>query len=157
MRPTDCPRRNTRPPRHLRSAGFSLLEMVAAAALLAGTLVPAIAAMREGMRVSREATRRNLLATYAVQVMEQQGAQAMRDWTNATTTGDFAVDGYANLRYTTTRSDSAGAGGIVGRLMNIEATVYDDENGDSNLTAGELNVVFRTKVSKLLSYENEPN
>ena len=134
-----------------------MLEMIAAAALLAGTLVPALAAMREGMRVSREATRRNLLATYAVQVMEEQGAQAMRDWTNATTTGNFAVDGYPNLRYTTTRSDAVADGGIVNQLMNIEATVYDDENGDAGLTAGELNVVFRTKVSKLLSYENEPN
>ena len=149
--------RRMRSPRLPTRNAFTLLELIAAAALVAGTLVPATAIMRRAMELSRDATQRNLLGIYAVRVLETQSAQAMRNWTNATVTGDFSAEGYSSIRYTATRSDDPANGGIIGRLMHIQATIYDDANGNAALDAGEVQVAFRTKVAKLSSYENEPN
>lgn len=145
-----------RPPRRIASRGFSLLEVALAAVLIAGTLVPAATVLREAMQLSREATRRGLLGVLAVKMTEDQQARTMRSWTSATETGDFSADGYPALRYVVERSDDPADNGIVNRLMQIKTTVYDDENGDLALTSGEVNVVVRTKVAKLLSYENQP-
>jgi len=44
--------------------------MLAATAIVAGTLAPALAVMRDAMAISREAVQRNLVSNYAVQVLE---------------------------------------------------------------------------------------
>ena len=64
--------------RDRRYDGFSLVEMLAAVALVAGTLAPAIVVMRDAMAISREAVQRNLVANYAVQVLEGQAASTMQ-------------------------------------------------------------------------------
>ena len=79
--------------------GFSLVEMMAATALVAGTLAPALAVMRDAMAVSREGVRRSLVANYAVQVLESQAALVMQNWTNGTVDGQL-------LRPTATRRSS---------------------------------------------------
>jgi hypothetical protein len=145
-----------RPPRTPRRA-FSLVEMVAATALMAATLAPALAVMRDAMAVSREGVKRNLLANYAMKVLEEQSALVMQNWTGGTATGNFASDGNSTLRYIATKSDAPASGGLTNRLMHIQVTTFEDANGNSAADASELKINFRTKVAKLLTYENETN
>lgn len=135
--------------------GFSLLEMAVAAALVTGTLVPALAVIRDSMAKSREMHQSGLLANYAVQMLEDQVALAARNWTNATLSGNFSGDGHSEIRYTATKSDDPGDGGIVGQLMSVSVTVYEDANNNTTLDTGELQETYRTKVAKLNTYENE--
>lgn len=140
-----------------RRHGFSLVEMIAATALMAGTLAPALAIMRDAMAISRECTTRTLLANYAVQVLESQSALVMQNWTNETATGNFATDGHSTLKYEAVKSDAPASGGLADRLMHIQVTVYEDIDSDSIADAGEMKVKFRTKVAKLASYQNASN
>ncbi len=128
-----------------------------ATALVAGTLAPALAVMRNAMTASREANCRNLLANYAVATLENLQVATMQSWTTGTTTGNFATDGNASVRYSATRSDAPASGGLTNRLMHIQVTVYDDANGNLALDANEIAVRFRTKVSKLATYQNVAN
>ncbi len=132
-----------------------MLEMVMAATLVTGTLVPTMAVMREAMAKSRDLNRRNLLSNYAVSVLESQAATAMTNWTSATTAGNFTADGHVQIRYNVTRSDDPASGGITGQLMHIQVTVFDDADNDSTADATELSVLYRTKVARLQSYEDE--
>lgn len=131
--------------------------MIAATALVASTLAPALAVMRDAMSASREANRRHLMANYAVTVLEYAAAASMQNWGSDTSTGNFATDGYPTIRYQLTRSDSPANGGVAGRLLHLRVTVYDDVDNDSIADANENKVRFRTKVAKLLTYQNEPN
>lgn len=136
-------------------SGFSLLEMAFATALLAGTLVPALAVMRDAIAISRETETRALLVNYAVLKIEEYASLAIATWGEATNTEDFTADGYANIMCISTTSDEPSDGGIVDGLMSVEVTVFDDENGNSTLDSGELSVEMRTKVAKLGTYEHE--
>ena len=138
-----------------RVAGFSLLEMLLATALVAGTLVPTMSVMREAMQRSREAAQQTRLAMYAVELLEGAAARTMHDWTSDVSEGNFAADGFPRVRFSLSRSDAPSDGGVINRLMHIQVEVYDDRNNDSIWTLGEPQVAFRTKVAKLLSYENE--
>ena len=140
-----------------RQQGFSLVEMIAATALIAGTLAPALVVMRDAMTVSRETTRRQLLANYAVEGLERYAALTMQNWSNGTTTSSASADGHPTIRTQVVKSDSPVNGGIVGRLMHIQLTAYDDADNDSTLDANELKVQVRTKIAKLTTYENEAN
>jgi len=133
-------------------SGFSLLELIAATALVALTIVPALSLMRDAMAQSRAMNRRNLLAIYAVQKLEEQSAFAMQYWTNATDEDNFAAYGHH-----LSRSDAVADGGIVDRLARIQVIVFDDVDGNLLPGANELQVQFRTKVAKLVTYENESN
>jgi type II secretory pathway pseudopilin PulG len=136
---------------------FSLVEMVAATALIAGVLAPALVAMRDAMTISRETTGRQLLANYAVQGLESYAASTMQNWTTGTFTTSAAADGHPSIRTVVTSSDVPANGGIAGRLMHLRLTVYDDSDNDSVQDANELSVRLRTKVAKLATYENEAN
>ena len=129
--------------------------MAAASVIVAGSIVPALAIVRDAMATSRELHRRNLLANYAIHILEERISIVATNWSNATNTGDFASDGHANIRYSATTSDDPSDGGITGQLMNVEVTVYDDEDADDSLDIGELRETYRTKTAKLNSYENE--
>ena len=131
--------------------------MIAATALVAGTLAPALAVMRNAMASSRELSQRNLLANYAVRSLEVASGTTMQAWTTGTTAGDFAADGYSTIRYSITRSDAPANGGVTNRLMHVQVTTYADANGNAALDANEIAVRLRTKVAKLLTYANEPN
>ena len=131
--------------------------MIAATSLVAGTLAPALGVMRDAMSASRDAHRRHLMANYAVSVLEYAAAASMQSWGSDTSTGNFASDGYPTLRYQLTRSDSPASGGVAGRLLHLQALVYDDVDNDSIADAAERKIRFRTKVAKLLTYQNEPN
>jgi hypothetical protein len=133
------------------------MEMIAATALTAGTLAPALAVMRDAMAVSREGVKRSLLANYAAKVLEEQSALVMQNWTSATSSGNFSSDGNSTLKWIAVKSDAPASGGLTNRLMHIQVTTYEDVNGNSTADSTELKVYFRTKVAKLLSYESEPN
>ena len=149
------PRRSARHRRFAR--GLSLLETVAAAAIMTATLVPTMSALREGMLRSRNAAQREMLANYAVRLLEEYASLTMQSWTTGTTTGNFSSEGRSTLKYSVVRSDQVASGGIVNRLMHIQVTVYEDANANSTADAGEQKVYFRTKVAKLASYVNAPN
>lgn len=134
---------------------FSLLEMVMASTLMVSALVPTMAVMRDAMAKSRDLHRRNLLANYAVRVVESQAAAVMVNWTSANTSGNFASDGHTNVRFTCSRSDVPADGGLTGQLMHIQVTVFDDVDDDGSHDANENSVFYRTKVARLESYENE--
>ncbi len=126
-----------------------------AAVLVTGTVVPALVVIRDAMAQSREMHKRKLLANFAVLILEEQAAYAAMNWTNATDENDLASYGYADLAFNLRRSDDPGYGGIVGQLMHIGVTVFDDLDADQLPDANETQVTFRTKVAKLNSYENE--
>lgn len=138
-----------------RCAAFSLLEMVMASALIAGSLIPTLSVIRDALAKSRDLSRRNLLSNYAVSILERQTAINMKVWSNSSTTGSFATDGHAQIRYTQLSSDDPANGGITNQLMHIQVKVFDDADGDSVADSGELTVNYRTKIAKLQSYDDE--
>ena len=138
--------------------GFSLLEMVMAAALVTGTVVPALSVIRDSMKQSRTLHRQKLLANYAVRILEHQVSHAAINWwsySEDNTINYYTGDGHTGLRVYLDRSDDPVDGGLTGQLMNIEVTVYDDANGSGTLDGTDPQETCRTKVAKLNSYEND--
>lgn len=133
--------------------GYSLLEVMLASAICASALVPALAILRDGLLAAETIDTRQKLVIYGIQKMEEQMALVAASWATGTTSGNYSADGYTSIRYSATRSDSGGSGGITNRLMNISVTIYNDDNGNSALDSGEPNTTFTTKVSKLATYE----
>ncbi len=131
---------------------YSLVEVVAAIGLMAATLVPAVELVRDGMELSEETDRRQLLALYAASQVEQQLGVAAMTWATGSYTGDYAADGHADIRFETICTDNPLSGGITDSLMDIRTTVYYDDNQDDALTAGELSCSYRTKIGKFATY-----
>jgi len=134
--------------------GFSLLEMVMATALVIGVLAPALAVVRDAMASSRTVNYRNLLANYAVFVMEKEIAATATSWTTGSTYGDLASEGHSQIRYSVTKTDETSGGGIEDQLMHIHVSVFFDEDSDAYQDEDELSVTYRTKVANLESYHN---
>ena len=145
--------RRNRLHRRLPRTGYSLLELVAAVALIAGTLVPAMELMRDGLQMSIEPDRRVLLAGYGVSEMERLLGATAAVWTTGATTGDFAADGNADVRFDAVVSDDPLSCVILGALMDLQVTTYWDEDGDDTLDAGEPRCDFRTKLGRFATYE----
>ena len=138
-----------------RSGGFSLLEVVAAAALMTLALVPALVILRDGMKWSRDVDTREKLLLYGVSKLEEHTALAAATWTSITTSGDFSADGHADLRFNVTRSDNPANGGLTDQLMAVSVTTYADQDSDDTLDVGEPRLVVTTKIGKFASYESE--
>lgn len=140
---------------HLASRrGFSLLEVVMAAALAGIALVGALELLRDGMDLGQTIDHRQLLTNYAVSKLEEQLSVAAATWTNGTWSGNFAADGHPQVRFVAVRSDAVASGGIVDRLMHVQVTTYWDANGNNNLDASEDRCNFRTKIGKFATYES---
>lgn len=135
------------------NAAYSLVEVVAAVALMAATLVPAISFVRDAMEVSVEADERQLICLYAVSQVEALLAATAHTWAGGTQSGDYSADGRADIRFEAVADDATLSGGIPGSLMNIEATVYVDADADDTLDADELSCFFRTKLARFNTYE----
>ncbi|WP_146571257.1 hypothetical protein [Botrimarina hoheduenensis] len=133
--------------------GYSLLELVAALALVAGTLVPALELMRHGLQQSIETDRRLQMASYAVSQMEKQLAATAATWAVGSYTGDYAADNNADIRYAAVCSDDPLNGGVTGLLMDLRVTTYYDANGDDALTSDEPRCDFRTQLGRFSTYE----
>lgn len=136
-----------------QTAAYSLLELVFAIALVSGTLVPALALIRDSMELSETTDQHALLTNYAICKLEEQLAIAAAAWTSGVAEGDFAADGHSSIRFIVTRSDAVADGGLVGQLMHLEATCYVDEDSDDALDATEPQCHYRTKIGKFASYE----
>jgi hypothetical protein len=133
---------------------MSLLELVAALAILALTLVPALRLMRDGLTWSRDNETRSVLTTFCVSKMEEYLNLSAATWTTTTATGNFSAEGYPLVKFQVTRSDSGGAGGISGQLMAITVTTWNDANNDGAVTSGEASVELATKVARMALYES---
>jgi hypothetical protein len=129
------------------------LEVVLASAICASALVPALAILRDGILAAETIDTRHALLLYSVRKMEEQLAVVAANWTTGSASGDFSSEGHADIRYSVSRSDSAGNGGISNRLMAVTVTAYADDDGDDSLDAGEPRVILSTKISKLIAYE----
>lgn len=134
-------------------AGYSLIEVVAAIALMSATLVPAMQLVRRGMEVGEETDRRSLLAAYGVSQLEQQEAAVATSWSTGTLSSDYAADGHPDIRFDTVTSDDPLSGGVIDVLMDLRTTVYYDANGNNALDSDELRTEYRTKVGRFATYE----
>jgi hypothetical protein len=132
---------------------YSLLEVVLASAICATALVPALLILRDGILAAEKIDARHMVLIYGVEKMEEQLAVVAGTWAQGSLAGDFAADGHPGIRYTVSRSDSAGSGGITDRLMSITVTAYSDDDGDDALDANEPQTTLTTKISKLATYE----
>lgn len=137
------------------TSGHTLLELIMATAIVAATLVPALKLLRDGMDLSREIDRRNMMAMYCVATLEEQLAIVGASWVLGSASGDYASDGYPDLRFIVERSDQLSAGGIANRLMSVVVTVYDDVDQNDVMGAEEPRVVFRSKMARLATYTYE--
>lgn len=137
------------------TGGYSLVELIAASAILATTLTPALELVRDGIELSQESVQRQILAMYAVSQVEEHLALSAATWATGSYSGSLATDGHSSLRYDTFCSDSPADGGVEDRLMTILSTTYYDDNGDTVLSAGELSCTFQTKLARLATYEDE--
>ena len=140
---------------HIRASrsGYSLIELVAASAILAATLVPALELVRDGIDLSEESAQRQLLTGYAVSQIEQYSALSAATWTTGSYSGSMAADGHNLVRYETSCSDAPAVGGIPDQLMVIQTTTFYDNNGDGLLSSGELSCNLQTKLCRFPTYE----
>ena len=136
-------------------SGHTMLELVAAGVLLAVTLVPALRMMRDGMTISSQIENRGLMTMFCVSKLDEGLALAAANWASGTFTGSFVADGYAQLRYRTVTSDAVAAGGIVGRLMSVTTTVWQDTNGNAVHDSGESSVVYASKIANMAVYQDD--
>ena len=137
------------------ATGYTLLELVMATFIMAAVLVPALALMRESMQLSGKVETRGMLNTLCVSKLEEHLALAAVSFSDATVTGNFNGIGQSGLRFRVVRSTNPADGGIADRLMAITVTIWQDDDADTVLDAGEANVSLSTKLAKMVVYQNE--
>jgi hypothetical protein len=135
--------------------GQTLLELVAATTILALTLVPTLRMMRDSLRVARDTEQANQVATLAASKLEEQLALTAASWSTATIAGDFATEGFPQVRFQVVRSDNPGDGGTPGSLMAITSTVWCDHSTNGQWDPGEPRSVFATKLARIAAYGYE--
>ncbi|MCG8584159.1 MAG: hypothetical protein MI757_05550 [Pirellulales bacterium] len=132
--------------------GTSLLEMTVAVGLLALALVPGLRLMRDAMQWGGEINDREMIVTLCVSTLEENLATVANSWTEATSTGSFAGQGYADLRYSVSASEQTSDGGMPDQLMAVTVTVWHDANGNGSLDSEESFTTMASKVAKLATY-----
>ena len=133
--------------------GMSLTEVLAATVILGTTIVPALQFVRDGMTLSRDNETRHAITNFCISKMEEHLALSAAAWTNGTFTGDFTSEGYSSIKFTVTRSDAVASGGVVGKLMAVTVTVWNDTNGNGSIDSGELQITMASKISKMSVYQ----
>lgn len=133
-------------------AAHTLLELIAATALLSITLVPALRLLRDSFEQGERIETIAAMTTLCVSKLEEHLNLAGAAWAAGTTAGDFSAEGRADLRYVAVRSDDAAAGGITDRLMAVTVTVWQDLDGDGSKDSGEPFVDLASKVAKMVRY-----
>ena len=139
----------------MRRRGNSIIEVVAASVILATALVPALRMMRDSLTVSRDVELADAMATNCASKLEETLNNVCGAWNTTTLSGNYAAQGYGQLRYSVTKSDQMSDGGFPNRLMAITAEVWDDANNNNALDANEHRVRFSTKMAKSVSYNYE--
>ncbi len=141
--------------RPARRSGLTLLEVIAATSLMAIALVPTLRLMRDSMKLGRRVEMLNLVTTECVNQLEEHLNLTAATWSTTTSTGALAANGYPTVRYQVTCSDQVAAGGLPDQLMAVQATVWEDQNSNGALDNNEPHSILRSKIAKLLTYENE--
>ena len=137
---------------HLRCRGYSLLETLAAGAVMAIVLVPSYEAMRRGLEWSRDAEALQTTTTLCVSKMEERMSVVAATFASGTQSGDFSGDGFSEFHFHCESTDALASGGIPDRLMVVTTNVWKDEDGDGLLDQGEITTELTTKVAKMTTY-----
>ena len=127
---------------------FTFVELIAAIAILAITLVPATQYLAGSMTLRRRLERNSVMVMLAIQTIEQQMAVINGGFTTAQETGTFAAQGQPEIAYERIRTDATAQGGIPDLLMVITVRVWSDDNGNVLLDAGESVVELHTKMAR---------
>lgn len=122
-------------------------------ALMALVLAPTLKVMRDGVELGRKIESREMVNAFCISKLEEQLALAAAEFTEATATGTFAADGYAQFHWQAIRSTDPSDGGMEDRLMAVTVVVWDDEDGSGTLGTSEPQATFATKVAKLALYQ----
>ena len=128
--------------------GFTFVELIAAIAVLAITIVPATQYMADSMTLRRRLERERVMVILAIQQIEQQMAVINGGFTTAQETGRFTPQGHPKIAYERIRTDATTQGGIPGLLMGITVRVWSDGNGNLVRDAGEPMVELHTKMAR---------
>ncbi len=132
-----------------RTAGQTLLELIAATTIVSIALVPALRLMRDSIGNGAQAENANILATYSMSKLEEHMALTAANWDTTTAAG--AIPNYPGMRFQVTKIDE----GIGSGLMRITSIAYEDGNGNSTWDATERRVIFVTKVARNAAYALE--
>ncbi len=127
---------------------FTFVELIAATAVLAITIVPATKYLADSMTLRRHLERDRVMVILAIQTIEQQMAVINGGFTTAQETGTFASQGHPEIAYERIRTDAMAQGGISDLLMVITVRVWSDNNGNVLLDAGESLVELHTKMGR---------
>ena len=109
-----------------RHRGFTFVELIAAIALLAITIVPATQYFANSMKLRRDLERDRAMVLLATQLVEAQMCTAYGSFTTAYVVNTFASQGLPDVAYKIRRSDSAYYDGIPDLLMTIRVRVWTD-------------------------------
>jgi hypothetical protein len=139
---------------HPLRRGTSLLELTVAVGLLALALVPGLRLMRDAMDWGGDIDNRELIVTLCVSTLEENLAKVASDWSATTATGSFASEGFSDLRFEMTSSESTGDGGIPDQLMAVTVTVWHDSNNSSSRDSDESYTTMASKVAKMATYSS---
>ena len=138
----------------MRSSGHTLIELLAASAIVAIAITSTLSLMKQGMEITRDTEQRGMVTTLCISKLEERLAAVPKNFTSSTTSGTFSADGYANIRFTAVHSDNSADGGITGKLMVVTVTVWDDANGNATRDSGEATVTFTSKVAKITAWNS---
>ena len=93
------------------------------------------------------------MTTFCTGKLEEHLAIGAANFTSGTASGSYTADGFPSFRFSVSRSDAVVDGGIVDRLMVVTATVWYDQDGDTTLDAGEIQVTMSSKIAKMAVYQ----
>ena len=139
----------------LRRQGNTLLELIGATTIVVIALVPALNLMRDSIRVVGELETANVLATLCGSKLEEHLLASAANWSGGTFSGDFAAEGYPQLRFEVTRSDAADDGGVPDSLLSITVVTWDDRVGNGTWDTGEPRTSFASKLARNVAYQHE--
>lgn len=131
-----------------KGRGFTFVELVAAIAVMAITIVPAMQYFTESMTLRRELERERVMVLLATQLVESQMAVVNSSFTTTQYVDTFASQGQPDIAYEITRSDLPAEGGIPNLLMAISVRVWSDDNNNLVLDANEAKVDLHTKMAR---------
>jgi hypothetical protein len=99
----------------------------------------------------------NVLATLCSSKLEEHLLAAAANWSGGTFTGDFAAEGYPQLRFEATRSDATDDGGVPNSLLSITVVTWEDRVSNGTWDAGEPRTSFASKLARNVAYQHEAN
>ena len=140
--------------RSMRRRGNTLLEVIAASAVIAIALAPGLRILRDAIVVGEQVETADALSTFCAGRLEASLAVTCASWNTTSETGDYSILGYPAIKYSVTKSDAAIDGGIPNRLIAITVTVWNDADGNSALDADEHRQQLGCKIAKMARYDN---